>query len=397
MSETVAGLVEVETKKPRQRDLSMDYLRTTLVLMVLGHHSSLAYTTFARFSVNPVTHAIISTAPVVDTTRWGFFDYAENFNDVFFMALMFFVSGVFVYSALKRHGTLEFLRDRFLRLGLPFAVAVTLWMPVAYYAMWQRTGMDRGYWNYYKMLAARGFIVGPPWFVWLLLFFDVILALLALPVQRWLPGAGRWMGRVGKHPVAMFVALFFLSAIAYIPLLARFGFGTWVNLVTSPFTFQISRVALYALWFVLGFLVGIPGLDAGLLARDGALARHWKLWMVVCVAAYNVLIFAPRLGGHWGKAEPLFWVASCVASCFGFLAMFRGMEIHSRAWMSSLSRCAYVMYLVHYTYVLWLQRLMLNRQVFAGVKFVFVFLGTVLLSWLTAKALLRVPKLRAIL
>jgi hypothetical protein len=401
MSEAVAAVgvdVGLEAKKPRQRDLSMDYLRTTLTLMVLGHHSSLAYTTFARGpKIDPVTHAIDMTAPVVDVTRWRFFDYAENFNDVFFMTLMFFVSGVFVYSALKRHGTVEFLRDRLLRLGLPFAAAVTLWMPVAYYAMWLQMGMHTGYLKYYAFLAMRGFAVGPPWFVWLLLFFDVLLALAALPVRRWLPGAGQWITRLGKHPVAAFVALFVLSAIAYLPLRARFGFGTWVNLITSPFSFQISRVALYALWFVLGFLVGIPGLDAGLLTRDGVLARHWKLWLAVCVVAYNVLIIAPKLGGAWARGEPLLWVASCVASCFGFLAMFRGMELHARAWMNSLTRCAYIMYLVHYTYVLWLQRLMLNRPVWAGAKFLFVFLGTVLLSWLTAKALLRVPKLRTIL
>ena len=53
--------------------------------MVLGHHSSLAYTTFAHFDKN---HMFRSTAPVVDVTRWVFFDYAENFNDVFFMSLL---------------------------------------------------------------------------------------------------------------------------------------------------------------------------------------------------------------------------------------------------------------------------------------------------------------------
>ena len=85
-------------KEPGKRDLSIDYLRTTLTLMVLGHHSSLAYTTFAHFDKQ---HMFRSTAPVVDVTRWVFFDYAENFNDVFFMSLMFFVSGLFVYPALR--------------------------------------------------------------------------------------------------------------------------------------------------------------------------------------------------------------------------------------------------------------------------------------------------------
>jgi len=59
-------------------------------LIVLAHHSSLAYTSWAFFDKE---HIFRSTAPVVDTTRWAFFDYAENFNDVFFMSLMFFVSG----------------------------------------------------------------------------------------------------------------------------------------------------------------------------------------------------------------------------------------------------------------------------------------------------------------
>jgi hypothetical protein len=389
---------ESEIRAPRPRDLSIDYLRTTLTLMVLGHHSSLAYTTFARFAVNPVTHVIQMTAPVVDATRWRFFDYAENFNDVFFMTLMFFVSGLFVYPALRRHGTMGFIRDRFLRLGLPFAFTVVLLMPIAYYAMWQLTGMDAGYWNYYKHLAARGFAVGPPWFVWVLLLFDVVLALAVLPVRRWLPGAGRWMEKLRDHSVAAFVAMLFLSAFAYIPLLARFGFGTWANFITSPFSFQVSRIALYALWFVMGFAVGIPGFGEGLLARGGGLTKRWRLWVLVCVVAYNALWFAPKLmGAQVARLEPLQWVASSVASCFGFLAMFRGMAIHARAWMSSLSRSAYVMYLVHYVYVLWLQRLVLNRPTHASVKFLFVFLATVLLSWLTAQMLLRIPKLKTIL
>ena len=33
---------------------------------------------------------------MIDGARWLFLDYAENFNDVFFMSLMFFISGLFV-------------------------------------------------------------------------------------------------------------------------------------------------------------------------------------------------------------------------------------------------------------------------------------------------------------
>jgi hypothetical protein len=385
-------------KESAKRDLSINYLRTTLTLMVLGHHSSLAYTTFAHFDKQ---HMFRSTAPVVDSTRWLFFDYAENFNDVFFMSLMFFVSGLFVWPALRRHGTFGFMRDRLLRLGLPFAFAVLFLMPIAYYASWQLTGRSTGFVDFYERLAQDGFAAGPPWFVWLLLFFDLILALVLIPLQRWMPLAERAIAALREHAIAAFVSVLCLAALVYLPLLSRYGFGAWTDFLTSPFSFQISRIGLYALWFVFGFLVGAPGIAKGLLSRDGSLARHWRIWIWGCILAYNALVFIPRWplipSSTKGPLEAVLWVISCVASCFGFLALFRGIELTSRPWMNSLTRSAYVMYLVHYVYVTWTQRLMLDLSIHASIKFLFVFLTTVLLSWLTAQIVLRIPKLNTIL
>lgn len=387
-----------QIKQPRSRDLSIDYLRTTLTLMVLAHHSCLAYTTWAYFDKQD---SFRSNAPVVDVTRWAFFDYAENFNDVFFMALMFFISGLFVYPALKKHGTFRFIRDRLLRLGAPFAFALVILMPIAYYASWQLSVNNHGFFDFYERLAARGFSPGPPWFIWVLLYFDVALALVAWPLQRWIPNAGRLMTRLRDRPFLTFTVVFVLAAIAYLPLLHRYGFGAWAGF---PFIIQISRAALYSLWFAFGFLVGVPGFGQGLLARDGPLAQRWPFWIAVSIVAYNALWFIPQwsevhrlsvLGQ--GALWALLWVLSCVASCFGFLALFRGVQIKSRAWMNSLTRCAYGMYLVHYIYVLWLQRLLLDRPIHPSIKFLFVFLGTTLLSWATVQATLRIPKVRDVL
>jgi len=373
------------------RDLSVDYLRTTLTLMVLAHHSCLAYTSFPG-------------GPIVDSTKSTFFDYAENFNDVFFMSLMFFVSGLFVYPALRKHGTVTFIRDRVLRLGLPFAVAVTVFMPIAYYAAWQLDPRNTGFLDFYQRLAHRGFEVGPPWFVWVLLLFDVVLALALLPLHRLMPAAGRFMVKLQTRPIATFALIFLLAAALYLPLLNRYGFGTWTVLVTPPFAFQICRIGLYALWFVFGVFVGIPSYSRGLLSRDGSLARHPRPWMAFCFLAYNALVFIPRLpithrlpAFSQGALEAVLWVISCVASSFAFLALFRGINLTPRAWMISLSRSAYIMYLVHYVFVTWTQRIVLDRPIPVAIKFLFVFLATTLFSWLTAQALLRIPILNTIL
>ena len=110
-----ANVASVSDLGTHPRDMAFDYLKATVVLMVVAHHSCLAYTTFAHF--DPANY-LKSTAPVVDTARWQFFDYAENFNDVFFMSLMFFISGLFVWRSLRRSGVLAFTCGRLLRLGV---------------------------------------------------------------------------------------------------------------------------------------------------------------------------------------------------------------------------------------------------------------------------------------
>lgn len=69
---------------------------------------------------------------MVDSQRWSGFALLIGFNDTFFMSLMFFLSGLFVWRSLARKGAAGFLRDRVLRLGVPFVIAAALIAPLAY-------------------------------------------------------------------------------------------------------------------------------------------------------------------------------------------------------------------------------------------------------------------------
>lgn len=387
------------TGKP-PRDLSIDYLRTTITIMVIAHHSALAYTTWAHFSPQSV---FLSTAPVVDGKRWAFLDYAENFNDVFFMTLMFFISGLFVLPALKKHGAATFVRDRLLRLGLPFVFAVAFLIPTAYYAMWNMTDRRSSYWSYYVSLASHGFTVGPPWFIWVLLLFDLILAASLLPFATTYKRLSRLSVALGDHPIAVCASMLIVTAIAYLPLLKQYGFDKWTVLITSPFAFQQSRIGLYALWFLFGAVVGAVGVENGFLARSSGFVRSWKGWILLCGVAYNLLWFVPkstfalRIGVPVGSLEAVLWVTSCVASCFCFLSVFRAIRWKQNAWMLSLGRAAYAMYLVHYVFVAWMQRLLLPLDVPAYFKVSIVFLSAMFLSWLAAQAFLKIRLVASII
>ncbi|MCB0073208.1 MAG: ABC transporter permease, partial [Caldilineaceae bacterium] len=54
-----------------------------------------------------------------------------------FMALMFFISGLFVWRSLARKGVGPFLRDRLIRLGIPFVVGVLVLVPLAWWLIYR--------------------------------------------------------------------------------------------------------------------------------------------------------------------------------------------------------------------------------------------------------------------
>jgi glucan biosynthesis protein C len=76
----------------QERDVAIDYLRSFIIILVVFLHAALAYTSFSTFNE---TRYVDSSAPVVDASRWPFLDLFVLFYDTFFMALLFFISGLF--------------------------------------------------------------------------------------------------------------------------------------------------------------------------------------------------------------------------------------------------------------------------------------------------------------
>src|SRR3954468_14091198 len=93
--------------KAKARNLSLDRTRTFLTLVVLLHHAVIPYTYFGH----------------TDPASWIGFDVVVLCTDSFFMAMFFFLSGLFVWPSLSHKAPQTFVLDRLLRLGLPFVVA----------------------------------------------------------------------------------------------------------------------------------------------------------------------------------------------------------------------------------------------------------------------------------
>jgi peptidoglycan/LPS O-acetylase OafA/YrhL len=374
--------------------IALSNLRAVVILIVLAFHSVLAYLA----SLPPGPHAFDEAPyrwqaiPIVDSQRWFGFDLFCAWQDVSLMSLMFFLSGLFVPASLNRKGAATFLSDRFFRIGLPLVLVVVFLMPLTYYPTYLLTAADPSIATYWQHWTALPFwACGPQWFLWQLLALNVMAA----GLYRFAPG---WTARVGRlaaersDPVRFFVLLVAASALAYVPLALAASPWQWTSY--GPFSFQLSRPLHYLVYFIAGCAVGAHGIDRGLLACDGALARRWHYWLAAAVAGF-VLWALPTSLMVDGRQAPLLveaaaalgFVVACASGCFVLLALCLRFAPERARILDSLSANAYSMYLLHYIFIVWLQFAMLPVALFAAGKAAVVFAVTLVLSWSAAVAL----------
>jgi peptidoglycan/LPS O-acetylase OafA/YrhL len=378
------------SKNTENRNVALDYLRAFVVLLVVVHHTVLAYTTFIpgpspSFTAQP---AYWGAFPILDPRRWGGFNVLVGWNDIFFMSLMFFLSGLFVWQGFARKGAMGYLKQRAVRLGVPFVFLAGVLSPLAYYPTYRLTGADPGLFAYAKAWLSLGnWPSGPAWFLWVLLTFDCLaVACFALAPSGMHKLSAFWR-KAGERPVVFYAAFVALSACAYLPLAHLFGGESWSTF--GPFAIQTSRALHYCLYFFVGAWIGASGIGEGLLASGGRLARRWWLWGVVSVLAFVGEIAAVLT--QKTIAAQLGFAIACAAISFFLLATLIRFAKKSRVW-DSLSRNSFGIYITHYVFVIWLQYAFLSRALSAVAKASCVFIGTVALSWAVTAAFHRISE-----
>jgi peptidoglycan/LPS O-acetylase OafA/YrhL len=390
--------------RTRSRSGSLGSLRTFLTLLVVAHHAALAYHPFApplpaSIAAGP---ALWLAFPIVDAQRWARADLFVGFNDVFFMSLMFFVSGAVAWPSLARRGAAVFVRERALRLGVPFIMSAVLLAPLAYYATYVATGADPSPIAFARTWLGLGsYPAGPGWFLWVLLAFGLVAAGLSVVAPGWGDALERVTGRVSARPIVFAAALVAVSALVYVPMALAFTAEHWT--MVGPFSWQTSRLLHYAVYFFAGIGVGACGLNRGLLAGDGRLARRWALWVAAAVVAFVLGIVAllvilstlsrggPSTGllvmGH------LSFALGCAMSSMALLALF--VRFGSRSSLpegvwASLGANAYGIYLLHYIAVAWLQLTLLSAPFSGALKTTIVFVAAVGACWAVSATLRRI-------
>jgi hypothetical protein len=374
------------------RNAALDRARTFLTIVVLIHHAVIPYTYFGH----------------TDPKSWIGFDAVVLATDSFFMAMFFFLSGLFVWPSLSRKSPGSFFVDRLLRLGLPFVIAAFTIIPIAYYALelqeqhyaleHQATPSFTKFW--WQMVTVGPWPSGPLWFLWVLLSFDLTASLLYRLSPNLLDPINRLSVEGFEKPLKLFLFLVAVTMIVYVPSRLYFGVNHWFEF--GPFSVQASRILLYASYFFIGAGVGAANFERGLLGANGQLAKSGWSWAIMTLVAYCLLwglIIIKReiLGNpdplpHWYEASyAIVFVIFSAGMLFTILAYFLRFKRSGWSVLDPMQKDAYGIFLVHYAFALWIQYWLFNVDLPAIIKVLIGFAFTLALSWALTAALRKIP------
>jgi peptidoglycan/LPS O-acetylase OafA/YrhL len=373
------------------RIVAFDRARTFITLLVVIHHSVVNYTWFGNG----------------DPIRWLGFDLVVLFNDSFFMAFMFLISGLFVHDDLTRWGAAGYLRRRAWRLGVPLLISIFVLIPIAYYASFLRYHLpgttDFNFFHFWWHTITIGpWPSGQSWFLWVLLTFDIVAAAIWSLAPKFLAAFGRLIFALRNRPVTAFVTFLIVSIACYLPMHLVFGDASWFEPGHYPFPIQTSRILLYSAYFLTGVGIGVVNLRSGIFAEDGEFDKRWAVWSAFAFVFYGAILGLVYVHHNWVadfNSPPLWWRTSyglafalfSAAMAFTVPAIFLRFAQGPWSLLDALQPSAYGVYLLHYIFIIWLQYAVYDTTLHASVKFAIVFTVTLSLSWGLTLMLRKIP------
>ena len=169
---TTGEATSVGARAPRLAFI--DNIRWSMIVLVLSMHAVDTYSPFGNWYY-------VDRQPTGLATKLIFGVY-QSFLQAFFMALLFFVAGYFSVGAFDRKGFAPFVRDRFLRLGLPTLLYMFVIGPLTQYFL-SRTWGSGGFAHQWWVHLTDGVWLsetGPMWFCAALLAVSILYGLLRL-------------------------------------------------------------------------------------------------------------------------------------------------------------------------------------------------------------------------
>jgi len=358
----------------------LDNLRAFVVILVIVLHGSMTYMAYAP-----------TWWYVVDPNNSVIFTQLVLLLDVPIMPILFFLAGYFALPSLQKRGAKLFLKEKFVRVGLPWIFGVLVLAPLITYMIYFSRGVLMSFLEFWRTdFWGKMYQQSVYWFLGVLLLLFVVLAW----VYEWgdrLHGPQRMVRPSGK----VFAAFIALTAAGFLVISLSFGPDDWWH--NYFLVYQPVRVPLYIGYFVLGIYAYQHGWFTA-----GGYKPEIGPWDWACV-----LSGLAYLAYRWGVANTsgttllvkvgtaLLFNTFCFTALIAGVALFQQKVNSTNAVWSSLAANSYGIYYVHPLILYPLAYVFVGIPLPLILKAPALILVTIALAW-GASALLfkRVPVLR---
>jgi glucan biosynthesis protein C len=364
----------------RPRLFFLDNLRAVVIVLVIVLHAAITY------MADPPAWWY-----VIDADRSVAFTWLVLLVDVPLMPALFFVAGYFAVGSLQRRGPGGFIREKTVRLAIPWVLGVVFLAPLATYMNYVSRGVPTGYLQFWTSdFWGPMFQQSVYWFLGVLFIEFLVLVYAYLYPARSTLQAAAHVQRPRASLFAWFIVLTAGGSLLFAP---NLGLDDWRSL-SFLLVIQPARVAFYVGYFILG----IYAERHGWFTRTGDQPRPGA-WGSGCVLA-GLAYLALRMAGPV-VTLPAQAVAAVLFSTFCLTALMAGIALFKRwvdgagaAWRT-LAVNSFGIYYVHPLIVYPLAYLLSSITIPAAAKFA-ILVAAALAGSLAVSALVlkRAPGLR---
>ncbi|EPE35660.1 acyltransferase 3 [Glarea lozoyensis ATCC 20868] len=348
----------------------LDNLRTSLTGLVILHHVSVPYGGLGLWPYQSRFHNTGSSPSLV---------VFNAVNQSFFMGSFFFLSGIMSSTSLRRRWTEEFLRTKWMKLGIPVVVSSLLGPPFQTAIQRLFEGKVVGWDILVTHLKGLTGVKGSVWYPAVLMVFDTLYTIMP------------------KVPRLSFGPAMSLNILAAFLLRLKYPTGTTL----APLNVQPGYLPQYIISYLLGTITPIPTGDTpSLLTR-----RQMKTLLGASIASGVSMLVLVRSyplssmngGWNWLALAYAMWnetTGAVIASVV--LDTFRKSSWATKKW-SNIGEYSYAAFLVHQPVCITIQYALDGWEAGGVVKTIVVGGVGVVGSWLAGWGLTLIPGFRKII
>jgi len=366
------------------RILYLDHLRAFLIVLVVLGHSAFAYAVSLpnQWSINPEKIIVC--------------DVIILLGNVFFMITFFLISGYFSLLSLQKKSVKNFLKQRFVRLGIPLIVGLLFINPsISYIRHLVKDQQVPSYIQYWFTVYLTGKIdFEHLWFLLCLIIFSIMLCVIFVIEKNMTEfvycSNPKQLSSKILLSFALFCGLIFFAVNIFVSDEKWFFFGG----------IQPTRFVLYTAYFFLG-------VSAFKYKWFSVEKRFDKilLWAIsALLLTVSLLAFYTNFYFEIERSILLMFFRAMLWSFLGlsiFMTLIRIFHYNydrpSRLWQK-ISDNAYAIYIIHLPVIVILQYLLIKLPLLPFVKFMIVFFAGLIISYLMSEYLIhRIPIVKNII